>query len=104
MSQEKYSKPNKAAGGNAVQKDYIDGSKAHEYNGVVLFWNPPHAFSQWTYSKFTIDGKEYTCAEQYMMAEKARLFTDTDIEDEIMKIGYDPKSCKNLGRQVENYD
>ena len=43
---------------------------------VVLFWHPPSAFSQWTPSPFTVDVVEYNCAEQFMMASKARLFGD----------------------------
>ena len=41
--------------------------KANEGNGV---------FSQWFESKFTVDGVEYSCAEQFMMAEKAKLMGD----------------------------
>ena len=42
----------------------------------VLFWNGP--FSQWYPSKFTIDGIEYNCCEQYMMAKKALMFGDAE--------------------------
>ena len=40
----------------------------------TFFWNDP--FSQWHPSPFEIDGVRYVTAEQYMMAEKARLFGD----------------------------
>ena len=36
----------------------------------TFFWSGP--FSQWHPSPFIIDGVTYNCAEQYMMAEKAR--------------------------------
>ena len=67
----------------------------------TLFWDGP--FSQWTPSVFVIDDVEYSCAEQYMMAEKARLFEDDDILEEIME-AEDPGVQKALGRQVSNFD
>lgn len=68
----------------------------------VFFWKPPNVFSQWTPSKFVVDGIEYCNAEQYMMAEKAKLFGDLPIFDEIMKTS-DPKKIKSLGRKVRGY-
>ena len=59
--------------------------------------------SQWAPSKFTIEGVEYNCAEQYMMAQKAILFGDTDALAIIM--GTDnPKIQKAAGRQVKGFD
>lgn len=60
-------------------------------------------FSQWWQSKFIIDEKEYFCMEQYMMAEKARLFKDKEIEEKIMECKY-PKKIKALGREVKNFN
>lgn len=65
-----------------------------------FFWGGP--FSQWYPSKFTIDEVEYNCAEQYMMAEKARLFADDDAETAIMA-SKDPRVQKALGRLVKNF-
>ena len=67
----------------------------------VFFWDGP--FSQWEPSTFEIDGVEYNCAEQYMMAEKARLFNDQEALDEIMESD-DPRHQKALGRLVKNFD
>jgi len=67
----------------------------------TFFWNGP--FSQWYYSYFTIDTIEYNCAEQYMMAEKARLFKDEETLRMIMESD-SPKVQKKLGRQVQNFD
>ena len=53
-----------------------DASLTYITDDVVLFWHPPSAFSQWTRSQFTKDLVDYNCAEQYMMASKARLFGD----------------------------
>jgi len=60
-------------------------------------------FSQWWEVEFTIDAVVYKSAEQYMMAEKARLFNDLEILQKII----DCKSAaaaKKLGRQVLNFN
>ena len=59
--------------------------------------------SQWYPSKFTIDGIEYNCAEQYMMAKKAELFGDKEHYDLIMDTD-DPSWQKAFGRAVKNFD
>jgi ribA/ribD-fused uncharacterized protein len=53
-------------------------------NKVVFFWNG--VFSQWADTPFDIDGVTYHTAEHYMMAEKARLFKDSKIEAEILRV------------------
>lgn len=68
----------------------------------VLFWKQT-CFSQWCPCKFTVDGIEYNCAEQYMMAEKARLFGDSKMEAKIMEAGH-PRRQKELGRLVSNFN
>ena len=67
----------------------------------VLFWRGP--FSQWYPSEFKVDGISYNCAEQYMMAEKAKLFGDNKIRKQIMKTN-SPREQKALGRKVSNFD
>ena len=59
--------------------------------------------SQWWMKPFTVKGVTYSCAEQYMMAEKARLFRDERIAEQIMR-AKDSGSMKSLGRAVRNYD
>lgn len=59
--------------------------------------------SQWYPCQFEADGVTYTSAEQYMMAEKARLFGDEEIRAEILNTS-DPRKCKALGRKVRNFD
>lgn len=61
------------------------------------------SLSQWWPSEFKESIETYRCAEQYMMASKARLFGDTAILSDIMK-SYDPKTVKALGRKVKNFD
>ncbi|WP_313885169.1 NADAR family protein [Clostridium sp. DJ247] len=41
--------------------------------------------SQWWKSDFRIDSNSYSCMEQYMMAEKARLFNNDEALAKIMK-------------------
>jgi ribA/ribD-fused uncharacterized protein len=67
----------------------------------VLFWNGP--FSQWYPSRFDIGGTEYNCCEQYMMAQKALMFGDTESYRMIMSTG-SPKDQKEIGRRVKDFD
>lgn len=75
----------------------------HRQNGQVyyLFWNG--VLSNWFPSKFTIDGMEFNCGEQYMMYMKAMTFKDLTTADEIMATDQ-PRKQKELGRQVKNYN
>lgn len=61
------------------------------------------SFSQWWRSSFSINIDTYCCMEQYMMAEKARLFKDVETLEKIMRSN-NPKEIKVLGRQVRNFD
>jgi ribA/ribD-fused uncharacterized protein len=72
-----------------------------EMEQFTLFWDGP--FSQWEPSVFILDGVEYNCCEQYMMACKAALFEDEAILEEIME-AEDPGVQKALGRQVADFD
>lgn len=79
------------------------GSEVVLTPSFVFFWKPPAVFGQWTTSPFVIDGVTYSCAEQYMMAEKARLFGDADVEQQILR-STNPKQQKSLGRKVRGFD
>ena len=80
-----------------------DASLTYVSDDVVLFWHPPSAFSQWTLSPFTVDLVEYNCAEQFMMASKARLFGDDTALSAILATK-DPREQKRLGRHVRFFD
>jgi len=67
----------------------------------TLFWNG--IFSQWYMCKFVVDGVEYNCAEQYMMASKARLMDNKKYEDLIMNAKH-PREQKKLGRAIPDFD
>jgi ribA/ribD-fused uncharacterized protein len=82
----------------------------------VFFLNGP--FSQWYPSNFeTFIFSEdatilnFNCAEQYMMAAKAKLFKDEEIFEQIMATKQDPSNWtsaprihKALGREIKNFD
>ena len=80
-----------------------DASLTYISDDVVLFWHPPSVFSQWTPSPFTVGLVEYNCAEQFMMASKARLFGDDTALSAILASD-DPREQKRLGRQVRHFD
>lgn len=67
----------------------------------VFFWNG--VFSQWYTSKFVIEGVEYNCCEQYMMAQKALLFNDMESHKMIM-YSKSPDEQKRFGRRVKGFD
>ncbi len=87
----------------------IEGGFKPEY---LFFWGHqvpedgsvgPSCMSQWYPAHFEVDGILYNCAEQYMMAEKARYFGDTEMEAQILASG-SPKEMKALGRKVRDFD
>jgi len=59
--------------------------------------------SQWWSASFEINGVTYLTAEHYMMAEKARLFEDTAMCNEIL-IAPHPEMAKKLGKAVKGFD
>ena len=63
----------------------------------TFFWSG--TFSQWHPSPFQARDIWYNCAEQYMMAEKARMFGDDKILEMIMS-AIDPADQKRYGRKV----
>jgi len=66
----------------------------------TLFYNG--VFSQWHPSPFEVDGVRYSCAEQYMMAQKARTFGDGERLGKIMGSD-DPGYQKAQGKLVRGY-
>lgn len=70
---------------------------------MVLFWESDEIPSQWYPSDFVVAGVEYNCAEQYMMAEKARLFEDEEALAAIMETDC-PREQKRLGRLIQGFD
>lgn len=78
-------------------------------NNYVFFYSTKHPFSQWHVSKFTDNyGITYFCMEQYMMAEKTRLFLhNSDANINILlniMSSKNQKDIKKLGRQVVGFN
>jgi len=67
----------------------------------VFFWNG--IYSQWHKAPMTIDKIEYNSCEQYMMHQKALLFGDEDIAEQIMQ-ETNPREQKKFGRMIRNFD
>lgn len=67
----------------------------------ILFWNG--IYSQWYQAPMTIDGVTYNCCEQYMMHQKALLFSDFEVAEKIMKADH-PRDQKQLGREVKGFN
>lgn len=59
--------------------------------------------SQWYESPFVVEGITYLTTEHWMMAEKARLFSDQEIQDLILSSVH-PGEAKKLGRKVKAFD
>lgn len=93
---------------NEIKRQF-DSHKKLKY---IFFWGhqpdkkgeiTKSCFSQWYSCKFEVDGILYKTAEQYMMAQKALLFQDKQIYEEIMAAGY-PKQYKALGRKIRGFN
>jgi len=67
----------------------------------IFFWGG--IYSQWCPSPFVIDGVEYNCTEQYMMAKKALVFGDYNALEKIMSTD-EPHAQKAFGRQVKGFN
>jgi hypothetical protein len=82
-----------------LSKDREEGVR--ETDTHIFFWK--NYLSQWHMRDFRRAGITYCCCEQYMMAEKARLFGDAEALKKIMDSD-SPATHKRTGRQVKNYD
>ncbi|MBB6023492.1 ribA/ribD-fused uncharacterized protein [Paenibacillus sp. JGP012] len=69
----------------------------------TFFWHTASPFSQWHPANFIVNGLQYTSAEQYMMHQKALLFGDLKIAEQIMSTN-SASVQKKLGRQVKGFD
>ena len=73
---------------------------------TVCFHNPDEIngyLSNWYLSDFEIGGIKYSSMEQYMMHQKAVLFHDDEIAQQILATS-DVGKIKALGRSVKNYN
>ncbi len=79
-----------------LKKDIIMKNEKYTY-----FLKGP--LSQWSKSPFIVGGIWFSCAEQFMMAEKAKLFGDEETLAKIMATS-SPKKQQDLGREVKNFN
>ena len=82
------------------RSDLIAETKRGKRYKYIFFWGHtpaadgqigPSCLSQWWGCRFAVDGVGYSCAEQYMMAEKARMFGDHEMLAKILEAGH-PKA------------
>ena len=68
----------------------------------TFFWKDKIA--HWNMQSFRDEkGIEYLCVEQYMMAQKAILFKDTETYNKIMK-ATDPSEHQKIGREIKAFN
>lgn len=92
--------------------DLLNYIEQHSSVSYLFFWgNSPKVpgvvdkscLSNWFPASFTVDEVTYLSAEQFMMAEKARLFDDPRTLKKILASG-DPGRAKRLGRRVQGFN
>ena len=100
---------------NALIAEIAEQSKLNLQRGkleAIYFWGhtpkdegiiDKSCLSQWYKSKFYVDDIEFSSAEQAMMYAKAYMFNDDDTAKKILAC-HDPKTVKQLGRRVKNFD
>ena len=78
--------------------------------GYTFFWGHQRSrigdkavFSQWYPSDFYSDGNKFPTAEHWMMYQKACLFGDFVVADQILRNPH-PKAAKDFGRSVKGFD
>jgi len=69
----------------------------------VFFWGGNCSFSNWWPCVFEVDGVKYNCSEQFLMAEKARMFDDKETLQEILESDH-PAYQKACGRAVRGFN
>ena len=88
------------------EEKYVSMHRAVRKKPCVFFWKEQEqngCFSNWYRKTFIIDDFEYLHVEQYMMAQKAKLFHDATHYTAILR-ATDPYECKSLGKQVTPFD
>ena len=73
---------------------------------AIFFWHEYEQngyLSNWYERPFEIDGFRYLHVEQYIMAQKAKLFGDTERYTQILR-ATSPRECKALGKLVTPYE
>ncbi len=88
--------------------DFVAGGNSVKY---LCFWGHTKSgsdtvskccLSQWFDAPFKLDDVTYSTAEHYMMAEKARLFDNHELANEIIQTS-NPGKAKALGRKITGF-
>ncbi len=85
---------------------YIYMKRPARQNPSIFFWKVDEEngwMSNWYRRRFTVEGVGFIHVEQYMMAQKAKLFHDSASYHAILRTS-DPAECKKLGRGVKHFD
>lgn len=114
----KYFDINKRYNDKTIVKQIFDLDYAlkNAYDDIIPFWKTHKGvidkgcFCQWHKSDF-LDGTDkingrpikYCCCEQFMMGQKAQLFSDYESFEKIIN-STNPSEIQKLGRQVRNFD
>ena len=88
--------PNPNTAPDGLAPSAFGPSLEYSTDNVLLFWQPSSYLSQWSTSSFVVNGVSYSCAEQFVMAEKDRLFKDHRAVELIMS-SPDPSAHKRIG-------
>ncbi|MEM1115057.1 MAG: NADAR family protein [Bacteroidota bacterium] len=92
--------------------DLVQALDRGERVKYLLFWGhqpgregavDKACLSQWYPASFEVDDTMYPSAEHFMMAEKARLFGDTEAIGRILDASH-PGAAKRIGREVRGYN
>lgn len=112
---EKWKESKKVRRGDAFlkyNKDWLTTESKNKPLEYIYFWGhqpskdktiTESCLSQWWPCKFEEKNEVYFSAEQWMMAEKARLFNDGDALKKILKT-FDNKEIKKIGREIKGFN
>ena len=89
--------------GGRGTKETWKGNPKSKNTHIEYFWRTESPFSQFHPAIFDIQNERFVCAEQYMMWNKARVFSDHNTLRLIMQT-QEPKTMKKYGRGVDNFD
>lgn len=85
-----------------IPKEYHP-SQSKEDEDHIYFAGKESPFSKFYQEKFSVDGQEYNCVEQYLQVQKARLFDDKQSEVAILGEENLAVQCE-IGRNIKNFD
>ena len=70
---------------------------------VTVFFTKNSPLSNFHPADFDVDGQSYNCAEQYISYQKALLFENSDVAEQVLSLT-DPKEMKQKVRRLQGYD